>query len=211
MKTIKTFTKVSLVLVMLLLMISCEDMLDVPNPNAITTEDFWTSADDALYGVNAVYATLNGQPADLRMADCLSRTDEHVSYYAWTDAADFYNNKIPTGIGYDNLYNSWPFNETYASIFQANQALAKIPDIDMEEDLKMRYLGEVKFIRAYHFFNLTTLWGNVPFADGLKGDQTAGYPAKTIEDLWILMEDDLKYAVSSLPLKYDENLFLYAP
>ncbi len=188
------------------LLISCEDLLDVTNPNSITTGDFWQTETDALYSVNATYASLNGQPAGLRTRDCFSRTDEATSYYAWSEAASFYRNDIATGSGYDEMFNAWPFSAAYGAIYGANQAIAYIPGIEMDEDLKRRYISEVKFIKAFHFFNLTSLWGNVPFADTLKGDQTLGYASASIEDLWGLMEKELRYAQNGLPVQYDDDL-----
>src|SRR5438045_4322710 len=35
----------------------CEKKLDISNPNTPTTENFWKTATDALYGVNAIYST----------------------------------------------------------------------------------------------------------------------------------------------------------
>ena len=206
MKTIKQLNIFLVIPAILVSFSSCEEMLDVNNPNSITTNDFWKSPKDANYAVNAIYATLNGQPADLRISDLLNRTDEMVSYYGWADAANFYNNKVPLGVGYDNLYNSWPFNETYASIYQINQAIAKIPAIDMDQTLKDRYIAEVKFIRAYHYINLVTLWGNIPYADAILGNQSAGYPSRSIPELWELIEADLTFAKDNLPVEYSDAI-----
>ena len=41
----------------LLGVISCqEDELDLKNPNALTTDQFWVTPNDAELGVNAIYA-----------------------------------------------------------------------------------------------------------------------------------------------------------
>ncbi len=36
------------------------------------------------------------------------------------------------------------------------------PDITMNEELKARLLGEAKFLRAFYYFHLTNIFGNIP-------------------------------------------------
>ena len=186
-------------------LVSCEDYLDISNPNAITVNDFWNNDKDALYAVNAVYSSMTGQGAGNRTRDCYSRTDEYTSYYGWAEAKNFLQGNIETGSGYDFGFISLPFGAIYSGVYNANQAIENIPNIDMDETLKKRYIAEVRFIRAYHYFNAVILYGNVPYADRILSFQSEGYPAKTIEDLWILIESDLDYAKEWLPVVYENT------
>ncbi len=50
----------------------------------------------------------------------------------------------------------------YRGIAYCNLALNNVPNIDMDPTEKARYLGEAAFIRAYWYFNLVTVFGDVP-------------------------------------------------
>src|SRR5690606_11374646 len=65
-----------------------------------------------------------------------------------------------------NNYNLGQFSSTwkdlYVYIYRANQVLDNVPDIEMDESLKNRLLGEAKFLRGWAYYHLGLYWGNVP-------------------------------------------------
>ncbi len=67
------------------------------------------------------------------------------------------------GYNCDNvLINNW-WNSLYNLIAQTNLILEKVPAINpMDEALKKRIIGEASFLRAWAYFYLVRLWGNVP-------------------------------------------------
>ena len=58
------------------------------------------------------------------------------------------------------LAQAW--TEAYAVINAANGVIENVPNIEMDEELKNRIVGEAKFLRAYNYFILVQLWGDVP-------------------------------------------------
>jgi len=50
----------------------------------------------------------------------------------------------------------------YEGISRANYLLYYSSSIEMDDDLKNRILGEAKFLRAYFYFNLTSIFGEIP-------------------------------------------------
>jgi hypothetical protein len=50
----------------------------------------------------------------------------------------------------------------YEGISRANYLLYYGPDIPMDEAVKNRILGEAKFLRAYFYFNLINIFGDIP-------------------------------------------------
>ena len=50
----------------------------------------------------------------------------------------------------------------YEGISRANYLLYYGPDIVMDVELKGRVLGEAKFLRAYFYFNLVNIFGEIP-------------------------------------------------
>jgi hypothetical protein len=63
----------------------------------------------------------------------------------------------------DNVFvNNW-WNGPYSVIAQANLVLQKVPGITpMDEGQKKRILGEAMFLRAWSYFYLVRLYGDVP-------------------------------------------------
>jgi hypothetical protein len=48
-------------------------------------------------------------------------------------------------------------------VAQANQVLDRVPGINpMDEAMRKRILGEAYFLRAWSYFYLVRLWGDVP-------------------------------------------------
>src|SRR5690606_25490492 len=62
----------------------------------------------------------------------------------------------------DNNYLNSFWNSHYRGISNANVALAKIPNIEMDEARKNQLLGEARFLRAYYYFNLVRIFGAIP-------------------------------------------------
>jgi len=73
------------------------------------------------------------------------------------------NNLIGLSYNGDNVFvNNW-WNGPYSLIAQANLVLQKVPGITpMDEAQKKRILGEAQFLRAWAYFYLVRLYGDVP-------------------------------------------------
>ena len=61
----------------------------------------------------------------------------------------------------NNYFNVW-WERSYGAIANANLSIKRIPEIEMNEDEKQRLIGEAKFMRAFHYFNLVRIFGDVP-------------------------------------------------
>ena len=73
------------------------------------------------------------------------------------------NNLIGLSYNGDNVFvNNW-WNGPYSVIAQCNLVLDKVPSISpMDEAQKKRILGEAQFLRAWSYFYLVRLYGDVP-------------------------------------------------
>jgi len=79
--------------------------------------------------------------------------------------------------------------------------LERKPLIEMNAALKARILGEAHFIRAWFFYNLTTMFGDVPLVDHVLAPSEYNLPRASASQVWALIESDLKTAATSLPLR----------
>lgn len=178
----------------------CERDLDIANPNEATVEAFWKNGDDAVAGVNAVYSTLHrGAISRWMPFYYIVRSDEGRSTSPATEIVNNMDQFIITDYNFWGAYDIW--KDLYVGVFRANQVIDNVPQIQMDEPLKQRVIGEAKFLRALFYYNLVSLWGNVPLM--LRASTPEDKPETSSADvIWGQIEQDLSEAASALPTTY---------
>lgn len=180
--------------------LGCRADTNLTNPNTPTVATFWKTQADATAGVTGAYQALNflGTFQRWRTFNMDIRSDIGTSFSPWTDLA---NQSKFSYVSYDfpTINDTW--RDSYTGISRANQVLAYVPDIAMNAAMKTQYLGEAKFLRGLHYFNLITLYGgNIPLltqpADVSDRPSPAGDAA-----IWAQMEKDFTEAAAALPVQ----------
>lgn len=203
----KSFKLIStLALSGMLLTTSCQkDLLNQINPNAPSTATFFKTPNDALLAVNSCYDVFHFEGSYGRWIhfDYDLRSDEGFSNSPWTDLA---NSTRFIFIDYNFPLVSSVWTETYRGVYRCNQVLNNVPTIDFGTDtaLKNRLLGEAHFVRALYYWNLVTLWGNVPLITEpvvASSREAQG----NVQQGWDFILADLKAAETSLPASYSGN------
>ena len=152
---------------------SCKDFLDEKPISASTDLTFWKNEVDADQGVAAGYVLVR-------------RTLNKVSglgFYAYGDLPtdEFTTTNVPrlTDVTNVNWSISVPSSETadqmmqmrrydtfYSAIDQANRCIKIIPTISDAEftslAAKNNLIGEAYFLRAFNYFYMARIWGDVP-------------------------------------------------
>ncbi|MDE5882311.1 MAG: RagB/SusD family nutrient uptake outer membrane protein [Muribaculaceae bacterium] len=103
---------------------------------------------------------------------------------------------MPTGYTSGILQNFW--GARYQGITTCNLGLERIPEVTMDENLKKRRLAEVRFLRAFFYFDLVRNFGGVPLMTRY-ADTGAGVERSTQEECYQFIEDELKLAIPDLP------------
>lgn len=178
----------------------CKNDLNIPDPNAPTTQNFWKSASDAQLGINAIYSTFH-RPGLCRNIHFMTmiRSDEG---YSTSPNPDIVNSCDVFNI---TNYNDWLstsiWQDCYMGINRANQVLDNVPSINMDPTLKQQLLGEAQFLRGFFYYNLATLYGNVPIL--LHTSKPTDYPSTSSEDsVFSKAESDFAAAAAVLPTSY---------
>jgi len=102
------------------------------------------------------------------------------------------------------ITNYWQF--CYETIARANNVIANVPGVTMDDGKKNQIIGEAKFLRAYSYFNLVNVYGRVPLR--LLPALTAAslqVPLSSISTIYLQIEADLKDAASVLPISYQST------
>lgn len=196
------------VLAFLIIQLGCKkSFLDVPPQGQQPSEQFWQSEADATKAVNAMYANLREwkQVAFAPIAIESVPSDDAEKGSSPSDAT-FFNN-------FDNFtYSSTEgqIAEFWAGQYQeinfANQVLDNVPGINMDANLKRRYLAEAQFIRAYAYFRLVRAFGDVPLRLHIpKGATEYNIPRTPKAEVWAAIEKDLTDAAAVLPQAYGPN------
>ena len=177
---------------------SCsESFLDTPQTGVTIESEFYKTDEQALQGLMAVYDQLQGELTYLYMQMALS--DE--CYAGGGQRGD--NGGVveeinefrfgPSNTGVRN-YFSW----NYSGIYRANKV---IDNVSPDSENKRFYIAIAKTIRAFHYFNLVTSWGEVPLVlHELKAEEYS-QPRKSRNLIWAQIEKDLTEAIIDLPVK----------
>ncbi|HYH81850.1 MAG TPA: RagB/SusD family nutrient uptake outer membrane protein [Longimicrobium sp.] len=174
--------------------------LNLTDPNQRTVETFWQTQADATQGINATYRGLQengGYGRWLQFAYDM-RSDIGYSRSPWGDLSNFTKSVLSS---YDFEVNREIWQHQFQTVFRANQVIAYVPPIQMDAATRDRIVGEAKFIRALMYFNLATLYGNVPLI--LEPPKPTDRPAQANEaQIWAQVEKDLTEAAAVLPASY---------
>jgi starch-binding outer membrane protein, SusD/RagB family len=91
----------------------------------------------------------------------------------------------------------------YEGITRANYLLYYGSSIEMDADLKNRILGEAKFLRAYFYFNLVNIFGEIPLKlNPPLNESEINKPTSPVSDIYLQIEKDLAEASEVLNESY---------
>lgn len=145
--------------------ISCKkSFLEQDSYNSISVNNGYNTENDIALAVNGVYASLRSGNAVGEGA--LTWTDDRSDDINTTDNQS--NNGEPFQFTAFALSasNTWLYNHwvaLYQPIFEANMVLSAIDNVTFaEESTRDQFKGELKFLRAFMYFNLVREFGDVP-------------------------------------------------
>lgn len=200
----KNIDKIFILCCLALFLGSCEkDFLDKNPPDAIPVDGFYNSAARAEQGVNAIYATL--QTTELYSNTMAKLYEPPTGEVVLTNTAGYGFNDFTYSAADAILMDV--YGKLYEGVYRANSAIKEIPLIeDMDEALRNRYVGEAKFLRAFYYWHLTTLWGDVPlFTAPFEVPSDALVAKSTREEIYGVMIQDLMDAEAVLPEVYGSS------
>lgn len=183
-----------------------ENILTETNPNQLSAETFYRNRAQAEAAVNAVYANLQTIGLYNRryyfIHDLLSNEAEGMGSLE-PDLNQFNTYELSAG-GNATLRENW--DALYRGVQRANLVLANVPNVpeqELSEDVRNRFLAEARFLRAWYYYELVTGWGEVPLLPELatQEDIPEGIPKAPREDIYQLILDDLNFAEQNLPMK----------
>ena len=157
----KTLTSI-LITVIALAGSGCTKFLQEDLQGTFSSSTFFKTKDDAVLALTGVYneaAFVSTNNVLWVFGDVAS--DDAIKGGAAGDITDIANiDDFSYSRNNTMLENMWKYY--YEGITRANYLLYYAPSISMDVTLKNRILGEAKFLRAYFYFNLVNVFGEIP-------------------------------------------------
>jgi hypothetical protein len=99
-------------------------------------------------------------------------------------------------IGPYNLYNG-----LYIYLANINMILSKLQNATFDETIKTGFEGQMKFMRAYYYFQLVQFFGDVIIVTEPMNnpDDAWQYQRAPVSEVYALIDSDMKFAVDALP------------
>lgn len=175
---------------------SC-DINNVENIGEMSTSEFPKSDGDIEAVLAGVYQNLNTTHANPQCsflyAACLASDDQL--------GGGGTNDKLMQAEDLLCNYNADMTNQfyadRYAGIARANTLLNVLEHADgMAEDVKKKGIGEAKFLRAFYYYELSSMYGNVPLITSPDQENSSQGDVKV---LWGQILQDLRDACELLP------------
>jgi len=186
-------------IIVLVLLVSCTDLLDVEPTDAV-------SADQAINDKVGVDRAITGTYSALHYVGSYGRNLILIGglpsdNLRWSGTTQDYSQIDLNVIAADNGVVDGMWAANYDGINRANNVLHKIPDIDdLTDEERNQYTGEALFLRALFHYSLTCFFGGIPVKTEPTLDLESIDQARSDQEI-VLQQviDDLTEAVNLLP------------
>ncbi|GAB3574777.1 RagB/SusD family nutrient uptake outer membrane protein [Spirosoma luteolum] len=185
--------------------LGCNDnALTQLNPNAVTTDSYFQNDIQIQSAINGVYAAL--QSTNLVAREWFFthdlRSDDMASGGGQLETP---RNQLLTG-SYDtgNSLVGSVWTGAYRVIHRANVVIDKAATAtQLTPAVAGQAVGEARFLRAWSYFELVSMWGGVPLYKNYVTSLDGAAPRASEADVYAFIIADLKAAQSALPATYD--------
>ena len=194
----KYMKKITALAVLAFSFASCESFLDTTNYWSKDSSNFPVNATDAEQMLAGIYNNLNVSIGN----------NVHVNHFLWSVAAS--DDALGGGGANDqtmqaedlllnfgtDMYNNF-YVDRYKGIARANAAIEAMPNCGVAE--LNQYMGEAFFLRAWYYYELASMFGNIPCPVSSQADPTQ--PQISGEALWGQIIEDCKIAADIMPAR----------
>lgn len=181
-----------------------DEFLEAEQLTEVNDENFYSTPSDAYSALVGCYdglqrasggvAGLSYPVASMVLSDNFYGGTGNADGYGFQAVDEFDISRSPVDANlYETLWVSY-----YQAIYRCNVLINKMDQIDWSEDPELRatYESEARTIRAYLYFQMVKLWGNVPL---LTEATTENLPQADPEEVYTVIAEDLAFASENLP------------
>lgn len=201
--------KLGLVLAILSLITSCEDIVEVDLPNdQINTEDVYKDITTTKGALSHLYSSLREtslfQGGSNGLGYDLGKYTDQLNSFSHNDA--LFENLISPINSPTNLY----WSQAYTNLYAINAFIEGLSQSTViEESVKNSLLGEAYFLRGLYYHYLTQLYGDIPYVTSTNYKINTSIKKTPYQEVLNLVEVDLKTALNLISLDYRNAERLY--
>jgi starch-binding outer membrane protein, SusD/RagB family len=204
----------SLLLVLVIGMAGCKKFIQVPDPKTSTNaENVYTSDGDAAAVLTGIYTNLSnggtGSPQLINMSEFLGLSADEFSLFNGTSYTSYINYYHNVSDNHNGSVTADFWSNSYQIIYVANSAIAGLTNNSkLTPAVDKQLLGEAKFMRAFCYFYLVNLYGDVPLTTGTSYTDNATLARTPMAQVYQQVISDLKDAEGLLSDQYLDGTLL---
>ncbi len=199
----------------LLVFAACKEDMDYNEFVSYDENEVFSSFDRTKAFVTNIYSYLDYDFGNTYGGAMLASASDEADY-VWTSSSihDFYNgawsavnskssmwSNMYKGIRAANFYLQASIGQTYSD-FKYNK------DYNEQMERFNRYKYEVRFLRAYFYFNLVRQYGDVPFTTSVLTSSEANSLSRTSgDDVFDFIVNECETITDSLPVSYEDTSY----
>lgn len=180
---------------------ACNSALDLNPLDQIASDNYFSKKSDFDNALAGVYASLQSETFSYGMPfrDCL--TDNGYNQFNSGSVNEIVGGNLnPTTGGYETGI----YNDAYVAIGRANRLIEKLQSYagsDMNDTDKKKMEAEARFIRAFVYFQLYSIYGEVPLVLVSLNLENQRQPKETAENILKQIRADLDFGITNLDAK----------
>ena len=188
---------------------SCEEYLDIEPPSTSLSGETVFEGDQtveaAMVGIyinmmSLPMTIMTGQESIAWLMGLYS--DELINYSTDENQVEFFTNDVLS----INRQVEFKWNEFYRYIYTANSIIEGLENSEnVSEPTKNQIAGEARFIRAFCYFYLLNMYGEVPISTSTDFDSNSVLSQSSIDQIHERIIEDLEIAKESLSDAYFGN------
>lgn len=194
---------IALLTLMALTLNSCSNILDENPKGFVSPQNFFTTEDEVTSALYGVYGKLHDMNigdyqriflADIGVDEMITRQQPRIDVY------QYYTMEAPT-VDYSGMWESY-----YTAIGSANMVIDRTNASSLSDAFKNKIMGEARFVRAFLYYSLTLIWGDVPmWTKELDVNEVSALPRTPKADVIAQVINDLEFASANLPATWDSS------
>ena len=183
---------------------SCSGLLDMTPADRVSDKVIWESTQTAEYSLNYIYSYIIDVTQSQSHAGMTEALTDQMKYGSYNyNSMCYIPSEIAYGIspsaGYFDAYMGY-WSTWYGAIRRVNQSISELKQYGKMSDTdKIRLEAELRFMRAFLYFDLVKRYKDVIIYDEDLSKITKDRALNTEKEGWDFIEADLRFAGAELP------------
>ena len=183
---------------------SCTGLLDMTPTDRVSDKVIWENTQNAEYSINYIYSYIIDVTQSQSHAGMTEALTDQMKYGSYNyNSMCYIPSEIAYGVspsaGYFDAYMGY-WSTWYGAIRRVNQSLSELKQYGQMSDTdKVRLEAELRFMRAFLYFDLVKRYKQVILYDEDLSKIVKDKALDSEEDCWDFIEGDLRFAATELP------------